>query len=276
MEKKTILIIVGVVAALFLCCCCLVAGVGVYLYNSGELDQYLNPGSDVEPTPSIEIDPQTFETPAVQDFPTTPPEVMPGLVRQWDFTLPEEWSEGRSDSDYNLVDKNVENGKYVWHIEAKQAGNHQTYLTDLPEGTIPADYYQVTVEAQRLSGIESAAYGIVFNYIDGDHFVTFLANDLGNCLLSQRANGQWVDLGGGVQTTDAIRSGEVNVMSVKVSGNAIYGYINGQLVIQVEDLQGTTTPAGTIGLTAELYDAGDQADFAYDNFAVLHPASFSK
>lgn len=279
-QKKAIMIIAAILVSGALAACCITGGVGFYLYQNDRLPGVSRPV--VQPTtPPVAQKPPPTPIPPTRVPPTSVPTNVPTpeptdqVLKLWTFDQAEGWAANHTEGTYNIVDRKVLDGKYDWQVAARQPGNHQTFRDDLQDNFLPSDYYQISVEGQRIDGTQSAAYGIVFNYVDGDNFITFLMNDLGNCLIAQRANGQWQNLGGGVQSSAAIRSGEVNSIDVKVSPTAIYAYINGQLAISAENLN-LGRIQGTFGLSAELYNSGDTIHVQFDNYEILHPAVFGK
>lgn len=284
-QRKAIMIIVAILISGGLAACCIIGGVGYYLYQNDQLPGVSRPVVQPTPPPVAQNAPPTPLPPTRMPPTNIPPTAVPTLaptegptdrvIKLWTFDQAEGWAADRTEGTYNVVDKKVSGGKYDWQITARQPGNHQTFRDDLGDNFLPPDYYQLSVEGQRMDGTQSAAYGVVFNYVDGDNFITFLMNDMGNCLISQRSNGRWQNLGGGVQSSAAIRSGEVNYIDVKVSPTAIYAYINGQLAVTAENLD-LGSIRGTVGLSAELYNTSDTIHVQFDNFEVLHPAVFGK
>lgn len=126
--------------------------------------------------------------------------------------------------------------------------------------------FEATLNAQRLRGPEATAcYGLVFreNYSgyyvflvcdDKTYEVAIYNNDSWNVLIS------WT-------TSEFIKPGEVNQLTVLGSDESFQLYINGEYI---DSFQDNTFRSGHVGIIIQLNE-GDSAEFSFDNLAVLSP-----
>jgi hypothetical protein len=96
---------------------------------------------------------------------------------------------------------------------------------------------------------QASAYGIVFNYLDEDHYNVFAIDGLGRFSVWVRSDGQWRELrnaGENWTRNEAINlRGEANALLLDVLGGNITAYVNGTEVARTRD---TTYRSGNIGI----------------------------
>jgi hypothetical protein len=68
--------------------------------------------------------------------------------------------------------------------------------------------------------------------------------------------------------TNTINVNSSNTLKVVGNGDQFNFYVNGT---EVDSLRDSTHSSGTAGLAIELYDAGDQSTFEFDNFTIESP-----
>ncbi len=131
--------------------------------------------------------------------------------------------------------------------------------------SLSADY-MVSVEVQRLSGPESAAYGLVLRHTEGSYYL-FSVRDDGYFLLSLWDGAAWQPIVDWTQTM-AVKEGEVNRLSARAEGASFELYINDALVHQA---QSDLLREGEAGLSISTAATDSPAVFQFDNFSVWAP-----
>jgi hypothetical protein len=154
-------------------------------------------------------------------------------------------------------------GTYNWDIVAGQGVNQKSWASDAP---IVEDFI-ITVDATHVSGAENASYGIIFRVVDAENLYYFCISDVGYYYAGLLENGVWTTLIDWTETT-TINVKSSNTLKVVANGDQFSFYVNGN---EVDTLRDGTHPSGTAGLAIELYDAGDQSTFEFDNFTIESP-----
>jgi hypothetical protein len=229
---------------------------------------------DLRPTPTA---PAASETPAPTDTAdvidiTQPPPASGGGVgapgASWPEVLADDFESDKdlwpaeSDTDeFGTIARSITGGKYIWDISAAQG----VVSNARPEMDFISDFY-ASVEARQVSGVEGGEYGIVFRH-DGTNYYLFIVSELQEYAFFLRNNGEWTTL---IDWTDtnAVQPGQPNHIAVRAEGASFSLYINGQPVGSATD---SALSSGEVGMAAQLYDAGDTAQFEFDNFQ-LHQA----
>lgn len=134
------------------------------------------------------------------------------------------------------------------------------------------------------SANESSAVGIVFRYQDADNYNVFAVDGLGRYSIWRRQNGQWCELRNACndgdadanwESNDAINLiGEWNALNVNIYGDEITGYVNGEMVFNLEE---SAFGQGAIGIYMATTQFG-AAQVEIDNYNValgMPPASDS-
>jgi len=215
------------------------AGIAVTLYNAG--------------------DQATFEVSRYEAFALAPVLLFDNFENA---NNPNDWATDALDDEYGVVEPSIENGVYVLDVEAKQGFIYYSSpdMEDVDENT-------VTVSARRVSGAENVDYGVIFQRSD-DGYYYFGVADVGQYTLLRYA-GEWATLIDWTNS-DAIRSGEFNKLSIRRVDDTLVLHINGEWVNTFEDSD-SPIRQGVGGVGFQLYDAGETAEFEFDNFEVRAP-----
>jgi serine/threonine-protein kinase len=173
-----------------------------------------------------------------------------------------DWPEEASEDEYSIARLAVVDGKYRVEEIAQQGFTHRF----TPDPVSLADF-TVAAEAQMVSGPENGAYGIVFREDDDGNYYYFSISETGAYAFLLRYAGEWITL---VDWTDThvIRPGGVNRLEVRAQGSHFVFLVNDHIVAEADD---DALTEGSLGLSIELYDAGDEAVFEFDNFEVRAP-----
>lgn len=157
----------------------------------------------------------------------------------------------------------IADGKFQLDSQAAESVAKQFW----PKTRDASDLY-ASVDAQRIGGDVTAAYGMVFHWNTQRNF-------LGNFYFFQVRDdrqfglflyaGDWIDLIG-LTGSDAIRPGAVNHLAVRVLGAQIVCFINDRPVGAVLD---DHEPAGIAGLGIDMNRG--QASFQFSRFEVRAP-----
>jgi len=167
------------------------------------------------------------------------------------------WPVGVEDGDLSKTDWEVKNGKYWVQATAKQGFVYWSH----PEGDNVADFY-LSVDAQQISGTETAEYGVIFRKASDDDYYLFEISNTGEYSLFLLSQGDWTIL---IEWTEspAILPGEVNQIGVVGLGSSFLFFVNDEFVAQTED---STLASGLTGVAIGLSNPGDQLEVEFDNF----------
>jgi hypothetical protein len=136
------------------------------------------------------------------------------------------------------------------------------------QGTYADVVIQMTAQLQPGSSGPSA-YGIIFNHVDNRNYNVFAVDGLGRFSIWVRQDGVWRELRGADSEwtpTDAANGlGEMNTLTVSITGDQFTGMVNGETVTTVED---STMAAGQIGIYVATPRNGS-ADVLIDQFQVM-------
>lgn len=172
------------------------------------------------------------------------------------------WQTGESKSEFGTINRSISNNKYRWNVKAKKGLASRSYSDIGPV----SDFY-LTVEGQQISGAKRVNYSVVFRRDEDNNFYILRVDDDQRFRLSLRYNKEWTTLINWTKTS-AIRSDQVNHLTVIAEGSHFLFYINNQLVAEIDD---SKLPSGEVGLAIELLNADDEAVFEFDNFEVRAP-----
>jgi hypothetical protein len=135
----------------------------------------------------------------------------------------------------------------LYRIDSEMEG--RAVATIFEEGS---EYHDFTLEMTGLldeSSSPTSGYGIIFRYVDDENYNVFAVDGLGRFSIWVREAGTWRELRGEADnwTLDdtVLPIGEMNTLTVEVTGSQIYGYVNGTRVASVMD---DTIPTGGIGI----------------------------
>ena len=169
------------------------------------------------------------------------------------------WPVGAEDSDLSKADWEVKNGKYWVQATAKQGFVYWSH----PEGDDVADFY-LSVDAQQISGTETAEYGVIFRKTTDDDYYLFEISNTGEYALFLLSQGNWSTLMDWSESA-AILPGEVNQIVVVGLGNSFLFFVNDEFVTETED---NTLSSGLTGVAIGLSNEGDQVEVEFDNFVL--------
>jgi hypothetical protein len=124
-----------------------------------------------------------------------------------------------------------------------------------------ASNFYTSVEARQVSGVEGGEYGLVLRH-DGTNYYLFIVSEHQEYAFFLRNNGEWTTLIDW-SSTQAVHPGQVNTVAAVADGSDFSFYINGERVGGATD---STLTSGEVGMAIELYEAGDTAQFEFDNF----------
>jgi hypothetical protein len=174
-----------------------------------------------------------------------------------------DWPTGSRSDEYATFKWPFTNGKYQWEVKAHQHVHWYVYPDDVKA---VSDFY-LTLETQQISGPDDSNYGVVFRTVDANNFYHFGITNTQEFVLFLKHRGEWATLIERTKTS-AIQPGEKNRITVIAEGSHFDFFINDQFVAETDDGQ---LGSGKVGLAIELYNAGDEAIFEFDNFELRAP-----
>jgi hypothetical protein len=205
------------------------------------------------------------------------PQLHPGVtIREYPFNYGQTWPTNNSNNEFAIIERSIKDGEYHWVAEAKQG----FFSKAAPEFRIPPpkDYYQVSVDVRVSEGPPDVQYGLVFAKTGDEDFWTWEVSEDGTSYLTQQKNGEWQD-SVVVVSPVPVRRGQTNTLTLKVSKDSVYFYVNGSFVGSYplpEDATDNFLQGEVIGLCLELSNSGDKATLDFDNIVVSHPEKFEK
>lgn len=155
----------------------------------------------------------------------------------------------------------IASGRYRWKIDTRQDVHWYVH----PDISSVSDF-SLTVEAQQVSGTDDSNYGVVFRVLDSQNFYHFAINSSQEFILLRKYKDRWTRLIDWTRSP-VINPGKMNRLMVVAQGSHFGLYINDQPVGEADD---DKLRKGKAGLTMELYNAGDEAIFEFDNFELRH------
>jgi serine/threonine protein kinase len=221
--------------------------------------------SPVPPSPT-----PTSATPEPRSTPISPPTPTALAARaptDWDAVVNDPfddnasgWIESEASDDWGSISRAVVDGTYRWEIQANQAVGRWC-TPDLTEGTGVVEDFYLAVDARRLAGPETAAYGLIFRQ-DAENYYLFSVRDDGYYQFSTWYEYQWQPTIDWTQT-EKILSGETNRLSVIGRGESFEFYINNAFIATAENDQLTS---GETGLSVSTAATEGTAVFVFDNY----------
>ena len=161
----------------------------------------------------------------------------------------------------------------------REISNGLYHLTnDQPGRAITSIFQTYSYENVRImldgwldeSSTPASAYGIVFRYIDDDNYNVFAVDGLGRYSIWIREQGVWRELRQDEEnwTTHEIVAavGDANNLAIEVVDEHLIGYINGEMVVQVDD---DTVAIGAVGIYVASTNQGS-ASANIDSYEVAH------
>jgi serine/threonine protein kinase len=176
-----------------------------------------------------------------------------------------QWLISEYEDDWGSASRQVTGGTYRWVINADQAvGRWCTPELDGEDGVV-SDFY-VSIDAQRLSGPDTAAYGLILRLTEGRYYL-FSVRDDGYYQFSLWLGHAWQPVIDWTQTTLLV-SGETNRLTVIAEEDRFEFYINDEFADKAEDDQ---LPEGEIGLSISTAATDGDAVFIFDNYELWRP-----
>ena len=170
-----------------------------------------------------------------------------------------DWRTGSRSDDYATNKWSLINGKYRWDAWA-----HKPFNWYVQPAIKTLSDFHLTVEVQQISGPENAAYGVVVRLVDAENFYHFAISNTQRYVFSLQYKDEWIQLIDWT-TSSAIRPGEVNKIEVIAEGSYFSFLINDQFISDVYD---DRLVSGKVGVSIDLYTAGDTGVFEFDNFEI--------
>lgn len=221
--------------------------------------------SPVPPSPT-----PTASEPAQHLTPTSPPTPTVLAARapaDWDAVISDTfddnangWIESEASDDWGSISRTVVDGTYRWEIQADQAVGRWCTPELTGSTGVVADFY-LAVDARRLAGPETAAYGLIFRQ-NAENYYLFSVRDDGYYQFSLWYDYAWQPTIDWTQTEDVL-SGEKNRLTVIGQGESFEFYINDAFVATAENDQLTS---GETGLSVSTAATEETAVFIFDNY----------
>jgi hypothetical protein len=204
--------------------------------------------NDVTPEPDFTATAQTAATTVADPLMLTP-------AQPWDYDYTDnfnaptsQWPIGVEQRFRGKVNRIYVDDRYVWLMESQEA----SYETHATPPYAHFEHGSVSLAAQLAEGPpEAIGYGILLR-LEGDHHYLFQSTASGNWEFIRRDSGYeaTVLLEG---TSDAMRPGEINHLTVRTEDDWFVLFINETRLGEVQD---DTYPIGRLGLMAFITDPG--------------------
>ena len=172
-----------------------------------------------------------------------------------------EWTISDKDDKYAKIVRTMDNGVYTWNATAKKG-----FVSWLPAPVKSTTDFLLTVDGQQTEGTTNADYGVVFRDDGKGNFYLFGVDDEG-FFVSVNFDNAWLDL---IEWTasNAIQPDVPNRLGVIANKSHFIFLINDQIVGETTD---DHIPLGMTGLAIQVYKAGLQATFEFDNYELRIP-----
>lgn len=217
--------------------------------------------------------PTTTSPPPLTPIPdTTVVEVGPSPPATWRPMIQDafednanQWLVSEYEDDWGSTSREISAGTYRWRINADQPVGR--WCTPELNGDDPnLDDFFVSVEAQRVSGPETAAYGLILRHVEGSYYL-FSVRDDGYYQFSLWSGFDWQTVIDWTQTV-LVRTGGVNTLTALARDGEFEFYINDEFIANVEENRIT---AGEVGLSISTAATDGEALFVFDNFRLWRP-----
>jgi len=154
----------------------------------------------------------------------------------------------------------------TFRLQNTRSGSATTTMID---EAYTYDDVRISMEARLLDDNEPAsAYGIAFRYQDADNYNVFAVDGRGRFSIWVREGGVWQELrqqGEDWTENEAVATmGSSNTLMLGVMGNRLTGFVNNQMVFELED---STFTEGAVGVYMATTSRGD-ATIDIDMFSV--------
>jgi len=190
-------------------------------------------------------------------------------ISQWKILLSEpfdsntnKWPTGKFDDEYSSSTREIKNGKYNWDVTAKQG-----FFEWAPsnKGYAAGDFH-LSAEMKRAGGSSQSDYGLVFREKSNGDLYFFGINE-NKFFVTLNYGDEWTTLIESAESPAILPEG-TNLLTVIAEGSHFIFFINNQYVGEMTD-DHIKNSSAAIGV--ELYDAGLQATFEFDNFELRAP-----
>ena len=261
-QKKDILI-AGALILVATCAVIVLLVAGYQMLSGMNVDQVI---ASIIPSPK----------PPAPPTPLPNPQLHPGiLIYMGKFDYPGIWDVGHTEDNALLTsDYSVANSKYHWEITVKD--DMTSYSIPKEPIDISFEDYQISVDAHMLTGPSESGYGILFDYVDDKNFWEWTVSEDGNSRLDALVGGNWQNMAN--QFDVPIKKGKTNTLTIKVSKDLLYFYVNGALSGSYKNPDPGTASFITSkmnGLCADIYNAGDKVTIEFDNYVISVPPNFN-
>ncbi len=215
------------------------------------------------PTPTQTATPTRTATPTFTLTPTVTPVTYPTwpVVLTSDFASDTgSWWVGQENDDYLNGSIRIVGGEYRWKITAKSG-----FVWPVLYSSKHVSNFVLSVDARQDTGPTTAEYGLIFRSGKDGYYYLSVGNSYYSvsCFIFN----QWTTLIGRT-VVPGLSTGSKNRLKVVGDGTHFLFFINDQMVGELEDDHIST---GQVGLAVSLFNADDQATFAFDNFEVHTP-----
>lgn len=171
-----------------------------------------------------------------------------------------------SQNDGGDLIREIRNG--VYRIENRMDGQAVASVIEYGQR-----YQDVSIRAEARLHEDSSlnsGYGIVFRYVDQDHYNVFAVDGVGRYSVWVRNEGQWTELRDEDETWTRSEwinlRGEFNTLQVDIAGDRVLAYVNDVLVASVVD---DTFAEGMLGVYVASPDDG-QAIVEFDRYRIIN------
>ncbi len=209
--------------------------------------------------------PEALTTPLLGASVTSAPANWQKAISDTFYSNVNGWVASAFEDDWGSTNRSIVAGVYRWEIEAIQAVSRWC-TPELDDARPVSSNYFVSVDAQRLRGPESAAYGLVLRHTEGSYYL-FSVRDDGYYQFSLWDGFAWQPVVDWTPTTSVV-AGASNRLAAKVDGIRFDLFINDTLVHEAEDNQ---LAGGEAGLSISTAATEGLAVFVFDNFGLWVP-----
>ena len=171
------------------------------------------------------------------------------------------WETGGFSNEWATQQWDLLSGKYHWVAMA-----HRSYATENAIGGSVTDFY-VSVVAIQTDGTDDASFGVAFRILESDTFYRFGVSNDGSVFFSRSIDWQATPLVDWVPSS-AVRINEENTITVIGQGSHFRGYVNGQLVAEVDDAM---IPSGQVGIDLGFDGIERSVTVDFDDFILYTP-----
>lgn len=129
-----------------------------------------------------------------------------------------------STSKYDEITYSVYGGKY--HVDKKSSNTaHCTWLTKTL--TTTGDY-SITVDMNKISGVDNWGYGLMFGSNKASNSYRFEVSGNGQYIFGKVQDGKWITIVSWTTSGDINQGNATNTLRVSKTGSNLYFYVNGK------------------------------------------------